>query len=163
MRLIGVHFNNWLGQKSMNGLKERKIYSLFLFIYNGRRRDPFPLYSPKRGGPLVRSVYYYAVMFITLVMMIGGAVAAAMNMTDFVAPTPYYMSFHDYKMVNQEREGEIEKTDAQLMEEYELEQEREKAMERQRAINSLLKNAAWIVIPLPFFVIARRRASRRNE
>ncbi|WP_017727448.1 hypothetical protein [Halalkalibacterium ligniniphilum] len=115
---------------------------------------------------MIRSVYYYAVMFITLVMMIGGGVATVMNVADVVSPKPYYMSFQEYQAPKYGADGEVEKQTKSVEElraEYELVQLEYQEMERARAINSLFKSIAWIIIPLPFFVLARKKASQDEK
>ncbi|WP_368504171.1 hypothetical protein AB3N04_19265 [Alkalihalophilus sp. As8PL] len=108
---------------------------------------------------MVRLIYYYAVMFITLVMMIGGGVAMAMNLSDLVAPSPYYYSYQDFKM-NHESTPNFDKTEEELRVMYEQMQEEQIEMQRTQAINQLLKNIAWILIPLPFFFLSRRQLKK---
>ncbi|WP_100373005.1 hypothetical protein [Bacillus sp. FJAT-45037] len=105
---------------------------------------------------MVRTVYYYAVMFITLIMMIGGGVAMAMNVSDLVAPTPYYYTYQDFKS-SQQSMSDLEKTDEEFRVMYEDMQREQVEMQRAQAINQLLKNVAWILIPLPFFLLSRRK------
>lgn len=124
--------------------------------------------SKRKGSDfLVRHVYYYAVMLITLVMMIGGMIAAAVNVVSLVNPTPYYMSFEDYKQ-NQHYEDEGEKerehlSEEQLLANYERYQTEEVERDRVHTVNQLLYSGFWVFIPLPFFVLARRQLKRQEK
>ncbi|MEC2073715.1 hypothetical protein [Alkalihalophilus marmarensis] len=108
---------------------------------------------------MVRTIYYYAVMFVTLVMMIGGGVAMAMNISDLVVPSPYYYSFQDFKM-NQESMPDFDKTEEEIRAIYLEQKEEQMEMQRTQAMNQLIKNIAWVLIPLPFFILSRRQLKR---
>lgn len=125
--------------------------------------------SERGGEEMIRNVYVYLVLFATLMMTIGGSVAAFMAVADIVAPTPYYQSFEEYK-----RWGghPIEKTEGQQAEQLSEEELRrnyeamvashkENAVER--AKNNLIKSFGWIVIPLPIFIYFQRRLNRKSE
>ncbi len=103
---------------------------------------------------MVRSVYLYAVMLVTLIMMIGGSVAAIMNVSDYFVPSPYYESYSSY--ANQHKynveEGLAEKMTAEeLQTQYERALEDHNEWQRTHAANSIFKSLAWILIPLPVF------------
>jgi len=121
--------------------------------------------------PLVRTIFIYTVMFATLMMTVGGGVAAFMALADIVSPHAYYQSFTDYKTMRQSehmRLYEIEKesgiapenlaplSEEQLRKEYDELVASEMERTRRSAVNSLFKSLGWIVIPLPIFFYMRR-------
>lgn len=122
--------------------------------------------SKNGGEEMIKKVYVYLVLFATLMMTIGGGVAAFMAIADMVAPTGYYQSFEDYKQYGAERiekaEGasatEVSKlTDEQLKANYEAMVATEKQRQMDRATNSLVKSLGWIVIPFPIFIYFQRK------
>lgn len=119
--------------------------------------------DPERGNDMIRTVYLYLVLFATLMMTIGGTVAAFMAVADIVSPTVYYQSFEDYKQRPKEIVNEQEKnlTEDELRAKYEKMIAEEKQRSKDRAINSLIKSFGWIVIPFPVFLYYQRRL--KNE
>lgn len=115
--------------------------------------------SLERGNEMIKTVYVYLILFATLMMTIGGTVAAFMAVADIVAPTGYYQSFEQYKMQTQykgESPTPVDKTqtlsDAELKSQYDRMVSDERSLTKQRALNSLIKSFGWIVIPLPIFL-----------
>ena len=123
--------------------------------------------SEMSGEDMIKNVYIYLVLFVTLMMIIGGSVGAFMAIADIVAPTGYYQSYEDYKMRYTEKSidpGVIE---------YSLSEEEMKAnydsmvqteLDRQisRAKNSLIKSFGWIVIPFPVFIYFQRKLVKKE-
>jgi hypothetical protein len=116
------------------------------------------------GEEMIKKVYLYLVLFTTLMMTIGGGVAAFMAIADMVAPTGYYQSFEEYKRNGGEKlEGaqsadEFKKlTEDQLKERYDTLVAAEKERQSDRATNSLIKSLGWIIIPFPIFIYFQRR------
>lgn len=115
--------------------------------------------SQQEGGEdVIKNIYVYLVLFVTLMMVIGGSVSAFMAAVDIIAPTPYYQTFEDYKRWNKEKviEGEtkekIEVSDEELRRDYEAMIQGEKQRQIERSKNSLIKSFGWIVIPLPILL-----------
>lgn len=121
--------------------------------------------------PLVRTIFVYAVMFSTLMMSVGGGVAAFMALADIVSPHVYYQSFADYKAMRQSEQmrlyeigkesgNELEipapLSEEQLKKDYEELVAAEEERMRKSAVNRLFKSLGWIVIPLPIFFYMRR-------
>ena len=104
---------------------------------------------------MIKTVYVYLVLFATLMMTIGGTVAAFMSIADLISPTGYYQSFEDYKLMQLKQEQTL--TDAELKSQYDQMVANEKRRIKERAINSLIKSFGWIVIPLPVFLYFQRR------
>ncbi|OIJ11624.1 hypothetical protein BKP35_11845 [Anaerobacillus arseniciselenatis] len=123
--------------------------------------------SERGGEEMIKNVYVYLVLFATLMMTIGGSVAAFMAAADIVAPTPYYQSFEEYKRWSggPEKPGE----ESQQLSEEELRRNydsmvashKENAVER--AKNNLIKSFGWIVIPLPIFIYFQRQLNRKRD
>lgn len=115
--------------------------------------------SLERGNEMIKTVYVYLVLFATLMMSIGGTVAAFMAVADIVSPPSYYQSFEQYKLQPQDKgevSGQANKpqtlSDAELRARYDQMIAEEKAITKQRAVNSLIKSFGWIIIPLPIFL-----------
>ncbi len=120
--------------------------------------------SEERGEEMIKKVYLYLVLFATLMMTIGGGVAAFMAMADWVAPTGYYQSFEEYKQIGGEKmesgqsAAEFQKlTEDQLKERYDAMVTAEKERQIDRAKNSLIKSLGWIIIPFPIFIFFQRK------
>jgi len=124
----------------------------------------------KQGGEdTMKKVYVYLVLFATLMMSIGGSVAAFMAGTDIVAPAPYYQTFEEFKQGNVKTEFGKENVDLQklsddeIMARYQTMAAGEKERQISRAKNSLIKSLGWIIIPLPVFVLFQRRLSSKED
>lgn len=110
---------------------------------------------------MIRKIYLYLVLFATLMMTIGGSVSVFMNLADLIAPTPYYMSYEEYRMYQVPKED----TAATLSEEeiraaYDRMVEETRQQEINRSLNSIIKSLGWIVIPLPVFIYYQRKLNR---
>ena len=123
------------------------------------------------GEEMIKNVYVYLILFTTLMMVIGGSVAAFMAVADIVSPTPYYQTFEDYKLRYQydkpSIEGQqIEKeplSEEEMLANYNAMVQSEYERQVQRAKNNLIKSLGWIIIPLPIFMFYQRRLPKKNE
>jgi hypothetical protein len=125
--------------------------------------------SLERGDEMIKTVYVYLILFATLMMTIGGTVAAFMAVADIVAAPPYYQSFEQYKAAPQYK-GEPTATvpvkpeqtlsDAELKANYDQMVASEKSLTKERAVNSLIKSFGWIVVPLPIFLFFQSRVKK---
>ncbi len=120
--------------------------------------------SKMGGEEIIKKVYLYLVLFATLMMTIGGGVAAFMAIADMVAPTGYYQSFEEYKQNGGEKlessqsATEFKKlTEDQLKERYDTLVIAEQERQIDRATNSLIKSLGWIIIPFPIFIYFQRK------
>ncbi len=117
----------------------------------------------KQGGEdMIKKVYVYLVLFATLMMTIGGSVAAFMAIADIVAPAPYYQTFDDFKQgdiksVNKDNVDLQKLSEDELLARYQTMAASEKERQINRAKNSLIKSLGWIVIPMPVFLFFQRR------
>jgi hypothetical protein len=124
--------------------------------------------SEKGGEEMIKNVYVYLVLFATLMMTIGGSVAAFMAIADIVAPAPYYQSFEEYKNWGSGEKPGVEGEEVKLSEEelrtnYDVMILSQKKNESERAKNNLIKSFGWIIIPVPIFIYFQRRLNRKTE
>lgn len=142
------------------------VVVVLVFIVFSAKRN-----AEEKGEDMVNNVYTYLVLFVTLMMLIGGSVGIFMALADIFAPTPFYMSYHDFIMRFQERpsEGaagtyEYSLPEEEMRERYDSMVQLEQERQRNRATNSLIKSFGWVVIPLPVFLVFQRRlsASKRS-
>lgn len=114
------------------------------------------------GNNVLKNVYIYLVLFATLMMTIGGSVAAFMAAADIIAPAPYHQSYEEY------RQWGIEKTnpngqpvnnlsETEIKARYDAMVAAEKDRQMNRAQNNLVKSLGWIIIPLPVFLYYQKR------
>ncbi len=117
--------------------------------------------SKEGGNIMMKNVYIYVVLFATLMMIIGGSVAAFMAVADIVTPAPYHQSFEEYRQWGLEKsEKPVSKanlSETELKARYDALVVAEKDRQVNRAKNSLVKSMGWIIIPLPVFIIFQRR------
>jgi predicted membrane protein len=110
---------------------------------------------------VIKAIYFYAISFITLIMVIGGGVALFMAASDVISPATYLMSEQDYKMSNKTVDGTGKDTstltDAEWKAKYEVYKTTEEDRAKKQALNSLVKSLGWIVIPAPIFMYTQRR------
>lgn len=115
---------------------------------------------------MIKHIYVYLVLFVTLMMTIGGSVAVFMAAADIVSPQPYYQSFEDYKYSLEHRydkptvEGAedvtLDLSDEELRASYDRQVADDRAEKVNRAKNSLIKSFGWIVIPFPIFLYTKK-------
>ncbi|NLI89699.1 MAG: hypothetical protein GX366_04750 [Epulopiscium sp.] len=122
------------------------------------------------GEDMIRNIYVYLVLFATLMMSIGGSVAAFMAVADLVSPAPYYQSYEDFRRweVNEKYEYEDEEKDRKIPSEEELRDrydfmvEGEMQKQKVQAKNSLIKSLGWIIIPAGIFITFQRRLMKNK-
>ncbi len=124
--------------------------------------------KPEGGNTVIKNVYIYLVLFATLMMTIGGSIAAFMAVADIVFPAPYYQSFEEYNQRDKYQEPGAETTEklseGELKSRYDAMVAAETNRQKSRAQNNLLKSAGWIVVPLPVFIYYQRRLTNKaNE
>lgn len=127
--------------------------------------------SLERGNDMIKTVYVYLILFATLMMTIGGTVAAFMAVADIVSPPSYSPSFEQYRLQTPQYKGEVAPStpvtpaqtvsDADLKTRYDQMSLDEKANTKQRAVNSLIKSFGWIIVPLPIFMYFQRRIKQQ--
>ena len=116
---------------------------------------------------LVKNIYLYLVLFATLMMTIGGSVSIFMAAADIIAPTPYYQSFEDYKIMLVDRshydEGIPMPAETELRNRYDAAVLSHKQSQTARASNTLIKSFGWVVIPLPVFIYFQRVLVKKEK
>lgn len=124
--------------------------------------------SKKGGKEMIKKVYIYLVLFATLMMTIGGSVAAFMAIADIIAPAPsYHQSFEDFRIgIERSYTAEVTETvnlsEGELRERYDTMLLEQRESQITRAKNSLVKSFGWIIIPLPIFIYFQRRLTRKD-
>lgn len=110
---------------------------------------------------VIKAIYFYAISFITLIMVIGGGVALFMAASDYVSPATYFMTEQDFKTSNKTVDASGKDTtvltDAEWKAKYEAYKTTEEERAQKQALNSLIKSLGWIVIPAPIFIYTQRR------
>lgn len=136
------------------------IILVVAFAVRGNRTDG----EQGRSENMIKTVYIYLVLLATLMMTIGGSVAAFMAVADIVSPPSYYMSFEEYRRAPEKVTGQQQPavTEEELKKNYDELVNQEKQRTRDRAVNSLIKSFGWIVIPFPVFVYYQRKL-RSNQ
>ncbi|WNF36180.1 hypothetical protein RJD24_17275 [Bacillaceae bacterium IKA-2] len=140
------------------------IIVLFVLLIAGTRGN-----SEKGGEEMIKNVYVYLVLFATLMMTIGGSVAAFMAVADIIAPAPYHQSYEEYKqwggMEKPMREGEeeVQLSEAEMQKKYEAMIVSQTKNSIEQAKNNLIKSFGWILIPLPIFIYFQRRLNGKVE
>lgn len=113
---------------------------------------------------IMKTIYVYLVLFATLMMMIGGSVAAFMSLADIISPAPYYQSFEEYRQwgIDYDDKNREKISEEQLRANYEemIKNDQEQAL--RRSINTLIKSFGWIIIPLPIFVYFQRQLGKKE-
>lgn len=120
--------------------------------------------SPEeRGHAMLKTAYMYVVLLATLLMAIGGSVAAFMAIADIVAPQAYYQTFEEYSRSPEKFTGQpaANLSQEQLKKTYDLIVSQQREQVKNRAVNSLLKSFGWIIIPLPVFIYYQRKVKDR--
>ena len=119
------------------------------------------------GNLVIKNVYIYLVLFATLMMTIGGSVAAFMAVADIVYPTPYYQSYEEYRQIGPQKDPNQENfeqlSEPELKSRYEAMVAAELNRQKSRAQNTLIKSLGWIIVPLPVFVYYQRRLREKDN
>lgn len=116
------------------------------------------------GEQVIKNVYVYLVLFATLMMVIGGSVAAFMAAADLIVPTSYHQTFEEYKRWGMDKETteQTTLTEEELKARYNEMVAAERIRQTERAKNSLIKSFGWIIIPLPIFIYFQRKLAKNG-
>jgi len=140
------------------------ILAIVALIVAGIKSDTW-----QGGEDMINKVYIYVVLFATLMMTIGGSVAAFMAVADIVAPAPYQQSYEEFKQYgvvktefNKENTNSLNLSEDELMARYQTMATAERERQINRAKNSLIKSLGWIIIPLPVFIFFQRRLTAKE-
>lgn len=143
------------------------VLLLLLLLITGVTAAAIRASTTEGGNSVIKNVYIYLVLFATLMMTIGGSVAAFMAFADIVAPAPYHQTFEEYRQwgINKTELKDTEKaelSEADIIIRYEAMVAAETERQINRAKNNLIKSLGWIVIPLPVFIYYQRRLKDRG-
>ena len=120
--------------------------------------------SMERGDEMLRNIYIYLVLFATLMMTIGGSVGFFMAAADIIAPGPsYHMTFEEYRQWGPDRASDETLSEAELRERYDRLVTTEEQRRANQAMNTLVKSLAWIIVPLPVFLLFQRHLRKRES
>ena len=122
----------------------------------------------ERSNEMIKTIYIYLILFATLMMTIGGTVAAFMAVADIVSPPAYGQTFEQYKTMPQYK-GDVPTpikqeqilSDAELKNRYDQMIYEEKSRAKERAVNSLIKSFGWIIVPLPVFLYFQNKVKKQ--
>ncbi|MDI6913204.1 MAG: hypothetical protein QMC95_03160 [Desulfitobacteriaceae bacterium] len=119
----------------------------------------------ERGGDMLKTAYIYIVLLATLMMTIGGSVAAFMAVADIVAPPAYHQTFEDYSRMPEKFSGQpaTNLSQEELKKNYDAMVKQQQQQVKDRAVNSLIKSFGWIVIPLPVFMYYQRKLKDKPQ
>ncbi|QST02295.1 hypothetical protein IMZ31_22850 (plasmid) [Pontibacillus sp. ALD_SL1] len=111
---------------------------------------------------MVKTIYVYLVLFATLMMTIGGSVAAFSALSDYVYPTPYIQTYESYKEMQMQYECTDKSVTCALEDDLMKKQytemiDSEKKNMKERALSNFIKSLGWIVIPFPVFLYIMRK------
>ena len=136
------------------------IVLIVTLVKNKSRTDNKP-FTEKDGEIMLKHIYTYAVLFVTLMMSIGGSVSVFMGVAEYASPSTYIEPFHQYKenrvTVVQSNENLSEEA---LRRDYEMKIEDEKQEARMDAVRHIIQSLGWIVIPFPIFLYFQRQRKR---
>ena len=117
----------------------------------------------ERGADMIKTVYIYVVLLATLMMTIGGSVAAFMAVADLVAPPVYTQTFEEFQQMNGKVPPGVTAqqngtpSQAELKASYDRYVAQQEQNTKDRALNSLIKSLGWIVIPFPVFMYFQKK------
>jgi hypothetical protein len=154
------------------------LLSLFALIFL-----VFSIAAAVKGGAqkegdkedMIKQIYLYLVLFVTLMMMLGGCISVYHEVTNLVNPSPYYQSFEDFKQgfgkydrpAVEGSEGsetsQPEKSEEELRADYDALVKDYYDRENARAKHNLVKSLGWIIIPFPIFLFCQRRLVKKVE
>lgn len=128
--------------------------------------------SAERGHDVIKTIYIYFILFVTLMMTIGGSVTAFMSAADIISPPAYYQTFDQYKSGYPIDKSEVQTSptpatttstlsDAELRKQYDQMVLDQKTINKNSAMNSLIKSFGWIIIPLPIFLFFQRKIGKQ--
>lgn len=118
--------------------------------------------SGLEGEDSMKNIYTYLVLFVTLMMVIGGSVSVFIAGADIISPSPYSQSFEDYTEWGEDYSDDKDNklTEEELEKKYNAMVERNNEQSKKMSINTLIKSFAWILIPLPIFIFFQRKVRK---
>ncbi|WP_416827806.1 hypothetical protein [Ectobacillus polymachus] len=122
----------------------------------------------KQGAPLqegevedlVKVFYYYLVLFVTLMMVIGGSIGVFMSVADYLFPQSFVQPFTDYAA--KDTNPSVQPSPEEQKKIYEEMVTADKTRIQNNARNGMIKSLGWIIIPLPIFLYFQRRIRKKE-
>ncbi|WP_274654482.1 hypothetical protein [Paenibacillus humicola] len=125
------------------------------------------------GDVMFHKIYQYLILFVTLMMVLGGSVGVFMGLADLVAPSSYYQTYDEYKQMrtgialdgkgNPKPADGQQLSDEQLRKDYDLMLSEQRERTERQAVNTMIKSLGWIVVPLPVFIYFKRRLNKEKN
>lgn len=104
----------------------------------------------------LRNVYLYLVSFVALMMILGGLIFTAQNITDVIFPTNIY-----YDAYPIDKEGNLSAEEKKL---YEENQKKNEENRRTDSKKSVAKSIAVVIVALPTFMYHWKKIEKeKNE
>lgn len=105
--------------------------------------------------------FRYSILFITIIMMLGGGISIFMNVADYIAPSTYTQPYHEFKMYKKQEltKEELENTsEAEFKEMYDEKLQNDEKQMQKSALKGIVKSFGFIIIPFPiFYFFVRKR------
>lgn len=142
------------------------------------------------AADMLKHIYFYLILFVTLMMSIGGSIGIFMGVANYVAPDYYAETYDQYKRNQCDMNhiipyGATEDAETRTTEEspdmsiqpypkdvcYESElRERYDRMiqdlesdTKRHAVKTMIQSLGWILIPLPVFLYFQRQLSNSKK
>lgn len=132
---------------------------------------------------MLKNIYLYLVLFITLMMSIGGAIGVFVSAANYIAPDYYVEPYDQYKQSHcdqnrimsyghtpgNDTDAQIQPypkdgcDNAELQERYDAMKKELEAEAKTSALKTLIQSFGWILIPLPIFLYFQRQMNRAEQ
>lgn len=126
---------------------------------------------------ILKSIYTYMVLFVTLMMTIGGSVSIFMGFADYVAPSYYVEPYENFRgsrinkdILNNGNFGYSENTYQNIVdsledgsfedgirEDYDLMVQTRIEDSKRGAVRQMIQSLGWIIVPLPVFIFFQKQ------
>lgn len=113
-----------------------------------------------RREHMIKTIFNYIVLFITLMMVLGGSIGIFLSLADILVPTTTdNQTFEEYKLYNNVKfvnDSEVKLSDEQLRTMY----DESIVLSNQKIViqakKNLIRSIGFIIVPLPFFLYFTR-------
>ncbi|WP_379969523.1 hypothetical protein [Ectobacillus sp. sgz5001026] len=106
---------------------------------------------------MIKHLYYYLVLFATLMMSIIGSVIVYRALVDYIAPSTYSLTEYTMTMEKQEPSDNTTVTVDKLIQSYEDTIVSEKQKIKNGVLNGIVKKLGFVIVPLPIFFYFQRQ------
>lgn len=134
------------------------VIVLIVVVVKARSNSTSKSFTEKDGEIMLKNIYTYVVLFVTLMMAIGGSVSVFMGVAEYASPSIYAETYDQYK----QEHSLMDKNEATLRSEYEAMKQEKIDEARADAIRHIIQSSGWIIIPLPIFIYFQRQRNRES-